>query len=387
MKRILVIENVNYIDYPTGGIMNFYRNMMQAFGNELILAGISTDSATPVGKWIKKNIEDKEYDFYSMARVKMKSSKPLVPERIKNCIHVKMHIKNILKHGKFDVIFTRTPEVMLFIPDEYLNITCNYLPGVGNPIRISRYSWARVFADFYDRYILMPKASKVRWLLAAADAAARNKFAMRSNGLIKAENIKQFPTRFNEKFYRVYSANETKRTDSVSTFVTVGRLGWFKGWKLMVDSFAEYNKIYPNSKFEFIGDGEDEQKIIKYITDLNLSDRVFLLGKKNPQEIGEILNNSSVFVMGSMAEGWSTTLVEACACGIPCVVTNFSSAKAMIKNGKNGFVVDNRDAISFKDCMVKALQLNRQSVIDFNKRYQKYAQCYLKEDLLNILCD
>ena len=56
MKRILIIENVNYIDYPTGGIMNFYRNMMQAFGDELMLAGISTDEKTPVGKWSKRRL-------------------------------------------------------------------------------------------------------------------------------------------------------------------------------------------------------------------------------------------------------------------------------------------------------------------------------------------
>ena len=45
--KILVIDNVNYEDYPTGGILNFYRNMLPAFGSDLLLAGITTDDRTP----------------------------------------------------------------------------------------------------------------------------------------------------------------------------------------------------------------------------------------------------------------------------------------------------------------------------------------------------
>ena len=54
--RILVIDNVNYADYPTGGIMNFYRNSLPAFGNDLLLAGITTDGTGEVGKWEKREM-------------------------------------------------------------------------------------------------------------------------------------------------------------------------------------------------------------------------------------------------------------------------------------------------------------------------------------------
>lgn len=384
MKKILVIDNVNYTDYPTGGIMNFYRNMLQAFGNNLLLAGISTDEETPTGKWIKKNIEGVEYDYYSMAYIKKDSAKPLIPERIKNLVHVRKHIKRILSRNDFDIIFTQTPEVMFSIPDKYLDITCNYLPGVGSPIKISRYPWARKFAGFYDRFIQMPKASKAKWLIAAADQNAREKFAERSRGLIKAERIIQFPTRYNENYYHIYNDSETNKNKDCISFITVGRLGWFKGWKFMIDSFKVFHDEQPKSKLFFIGDGEDEAKIRKYITELNLEEYVILLGKKHPKEIGKLLNSSDVFIMGSMAEGWSTTLVEACACGIPCVVTNFSSAKEMIKNGINGFVIEDRDIDNFALCMNKALDIKRDRIIEYNKRYTKYALCNLKDDLLKI---
>lgn len=364
--------------------MNFYRNMMQAFGSDLILAGISTDEDTPVGKWIKKSINGVQYDFYSMARVKKSTSKPLIPERIKNCIHVKRHIKNILDRGDFDVIFTHTPEVMLFIPDKYMKITCNCLPGVENPISIARYSWARKFAGLYDRLILMPKAAKAKWLIAAADYKDRLAFAERSRGKICVEKVIEFPTRYDDKIYGVKRIEQEKEK---TIFVTVGRLGWFKGWKLMIDALkiVKQNNCY--AKLYFIGDGEDHDKIKDYIDEQELEDSVILLGKKTPEEIAEWLNKADVFVMGSMAEGWSTTLVEACACGVPCVVTDFSSAREMIADCKNGFVVAERDEKLFAEKMMEALNLDRNEVALYDKRFERLAVSHLKEDLIEILSE
>lgn len=95
----------------------------------------------------------------------------------------------------------------------------------------------------------------------------------------------------------------------------------------------------------------------------------------------------NTFIMGAYKEGWSTTLVEACACCIPCVITNFSSAKAMVTDGKNGYVIQNRDEQLLANRMIDALALNRNKVIMHNKRFAKLAISNLKVDLDNILCN
>ena len=385
--KILVIDNVNFINYPTGGIMAFYRTLLPAFGNDIKLAGICTDTSYPTGKWIKKKIFDIEFDFFSMANIKPSAKKPLVPERIQNCFHVKKHIRKITKGIDFDVILTQTPEVTYFIPTKLLKKTCFILPGIENPLSISRYSWAKNLATIYDKFFLMPKAKKVRWLLAAADYEARCKFSERSKGKIKAEDIIPFPTRFDDSIYfpKRNTAEQGVSTSKEKTFVTVGRLGWFKGWKLMIDAFCIAQEKEPNSKLIFIGDGEDEKKILNYINEKNLNEKIELVGKKHPAEIAEYLNKSDVFIMGSMVEGWSTTLVEACACGIPCVVTRFSSAEEMVKEGENGYIVKSRDEQEFAQRMLDAFQLDRNHVIEFDQQFEKYAISHLKEDLLRVL--
>ena len=380
--KILVIDNVNYEDYPTGGILNFYRNMLPAFGSNLLLAGITTSGDIEEGKWVTREINGINYEYYSMSKVTPSSARPIIPERITNCFSIKKHIKRILKRNDYDIILTHKPEVVYFIPDSYLDKTCYILPGVGNPLAISRYPWARRFAKSYDKHFLMPKAAKTRWLLAAADYNARKGFAERSKGLIKAEHIVQFPTRYDDRYY--YMDNSVVRKDK-KIFVTVGRLGWFKGWKLMIDAFKIVNEKVPDSELHFIGDGEDEIKIKEYIVSSGLQEKVILDGKMSPEEIGRFLNESSVFVMGSMMEGWSTTLVEACACGVPCVVTDFSSAREMVSDGKNGFVIESRDNHAFADKMLSALELDRQEVMEYDKRFSFLAVSNLKEDLLKVI--
>ena len=143
----------------------------------------------------------------------------------------------------------------------------------------------------------------------------------------------------------------------------------------------------PESELHFIGDGEDEKKIKEYIVSIGLENKIILDGKMSPEEIGKFLNKSSVFVMGSMMEGWSTTLVEACACGVPCVVTDFSSAREMVAGGKNGFVVESRDVSVFAEKMLLALALDRKEASEYDKRFTYLAVSNLKKDLLKALND
>lgn len=380
--RILVIDNVNYEDYPTGGILNFYRNMLPAFGNDLLLAGITTDCNTKIGVWTKKNIGGVDFDYFSMAKVTPSSKRPLIPERITNCFYIRKYIGKILRRNDFDWIVTHKPEVMYFVPNAYMSRTCYIMPGVENPLSISRYPWAHCLAGLYDRFFLMPKASKAQKLLAAADYNDRRAFADRSNGRINVDDVIEFPTRYDDGIYGVCN----KERDSEKTvFLTVGRLGWFKGWKLMIDAFRLVCKSLDNARLYFIGDGEDHDKIRDYVKKLGMDNTVILLGKKSPEDIAKWLNKADVFVMGSMAEGWSTTLVEACACGVPCVVTDFSSAREMIKDNHNGYVVEGRDEIVFSKRMIDALSLDRAKVAEYDKRFEKLAVSHLREDMEKLL--
>lgn len=387
--KILLIETVNYTDYPTGGILNFDRTLLSALKNDLYLAGITTeDDETPIGVWTKKRINDVEYDFFSIERSLRTSKKPFLPRGLEVLWYLWRNIKKIVSIQKYDFIMTQSTSVLFLLTESQLKRTCYIAPGLNNPLSISRYKWARNLTGMYDK-IMIPPMSKARFILAAADINARKEFEKRCNGLIKHDDIIEFPTRYNDNFYKVLDKNECRKKlgidDKPILFTTVGRLNWFKGWKLMIDSFFIFHEKFKDSLFYLIGDGEDFEKINDYVKKMNLEGHVVTVGKKTPVEIGKYLNASDCFIMGSFAEGWSTTLVEACACCVPCVVTNFSSAASMIENGSNGFVVSDRSEKNFASAMEKAIYMSRNKIIDYNSRYNKLAVSKLKEELYSIL--
>ena len=94
---------------------------------------------------------------------------------------------------------------------------------------------------------------------------------------------------------------------------------------------------------------------------------------------------ADLFVMGSFKEGWSTSLVEAVACGTRCVVTAFSSAEEMVQNGHNGFVLNERDESLFAESMDKALLLPFENVQEASLKIRRLAVQNLKEDFMKHL--
>ena len=234
------------------------------------------------------------------------------------------------------------------------------MPGVENPLKISRYKFAQKLAKIYD-WFFFRKAKHASVIMAAADTNAINEFIDRSKGNILPERVRQFPTRYDANIFKLKDKEELRVNYNIEKenllYVTVGRLNWFKGWKFMIDCIEKLNN--PLAKLIFIGDGEDEQKIKDYITERKLENQVELIGRKSLDVIADYLNMADAFIMGSYKEGWSTSLVEATACGTPCIVTEFSSASDMIEDGVNGWVIKERNEEEFTRRLSDVLMLDK----------------------------
>lgn len=359
MSKIIVIELCNYKDYPTGGHLSFALHMLGAFGNELKLVGISTEDDCEIGKWSKRTIDNVTYEYFNVANVKKNAKKPLIPSRVTAYFQIKKYIKRILE-ADYEHIVIQTPEVLFAMPKKHLSKTCLIMPGVENPLNISRYKFAQKLARIYD-WFFFKKARHASVVMAAADDNAIKEFIERSKGKIKSEKVRQFPTRYDADIFKIKDREVLRDKynidKSTALYVTVGRLNWFKGWKFMIDCIEKINN--PLAKLVFIGDGEDEQKILDYIKEVGAEDKVQLIGRKPLDVIADYLNMADAFIMGSYKEGWSTALVEAIACGTPCVVTEFSSAGDMVEDGVNGWVIKDRNEDEFTRRLKDVLSLDR----------------------------
>jgi glycosyltransferase involved in cell wall biosynthesis len=70
--------------------------------------------------------------------------------------------------------------------------------------------------------------------------------------------------------------------------------------------------------------------------DVVLSPRVHLLGRVPHAQVEQLMRAADLFVLGSHREGSGYALIEALACGLPPVVTDIPSYRALTGGGKIG---------------------------------------------------
>ena len=381
MPDALLIEGCNFQSYPTGGQLSFTRQMMQAFGPRLALVGICTDS-TPVGKWVIKTFDGREYSFFAIGRHTVTTRKPFIPARLREYLEVKKHKKQILSLG-IKSAFIQAPQVLLAVHKWGWNSVCYMFAGVENPLKISRYKWEKLFAKSFEKNFF-PALKNTDVILACADTKSIDSLIKRSRGLLTYDRIKQFFTRVDTTFFKPIPKNLAKAALAADhtgpVIVTCGRINKFKGLDLVLDAFRILLKEQPDARFYFVGDGEDRPRLQRIIDKYEMTESVTITGIQPPEKVALYLNIADVYVVGSFKEGWSVAMLEALACGKPIVSTDVSGARDMIIEEENGFVIENRDPKRFADAMAQALALKQAQQVSLNLA-EKYALKNLAKDI------
>jgi colanic acid/amylovoran biosynthesis glycosyltransferase len=148
--------------------------------------------------------------------------------------------------------------------------------------------------------------------------------------------------------------------------VTVGRLIEKKGIEYGIRAVAkvinEYSGKYQNIEYNIIGTGCLQEYLQELIVSLNMSGKIKLLGRKNQQEIIEILNNSHIFIAPSVTakdgnqDAPVNTLKEAMAMGLPVIATLHGGIPELVQNGISGFLVPERDADSIAEKLMYLIE-------------------------------
>lgn len=133
-----------------------------------------------------------------------------------------------------------------------------------------------------------------------------------------------------------------------TSICAVGRLdNEQKAYDVMFKAFVLFHKKYQDSVLNIYGRGVDESSLRELISQLGMKESIFLQG--NHPHVIEKIKDSGMFVMTSRYEGMPNALIEAMACGLPCVCTDCDFGPAeLIRNGENGLLtpVDDVEAIA-----------------------------------------
>ena len=148
--------------------------------------------------------------------------------------------------------------------------------------------------------------------------------------------------------------------ESVSTCenkraIIVGRYTEAKGYDYMVEAWRIVHSKHPEWTIHTFAMGEDEERIKKKIQSYGLQETIIM----NPptDNIMEEYLKSSICVVSSVFEGFSMVLIEAMACGLPCVSFDCPyGPRAIIKDGEDGYLIDYLNVQALADGICKLIE-------------------------------
>jgi glycosyltransferase involved in cell wall biosynthesis len=131
----------------------------------------------------------------------------------------------------------------------------------------------------------------------------------------------------------------------------VGSVARNQGRKMMdrtIKAFAEFCRDKPNAVLLLHTDPEDGAAVsnLSYlIRRYNLDNRVLFTGMKyykgfDYNQMREVYNLMDVFLLTTSGEGFGVPIIESMACGVPPVVTNYTTTKELIIDNDAGLAID-----------------------------------------------
>lgn len=138
----------------------------------------------------------------------------------------------------------------------------------------------------------------------------------------------------------------------VLTFV--GRLHAQKDVAALLHAAARLQEEWPQIHVLLVGEGPEEDALRRLAGELGLKEQVSFTG--SVADVIPYLDATDVFVHPSRAEGMPGSLLEAMACGLPCVATHIGGTVDIITDGENGFLVPPGDAWSLGAAIARLLE-------------------------------
>lgn len=145
----------------------------------------------------------------------------------------------------------------------------------------------------------------------------------------------------------------------------------------VVRAFSLVRQALP-AKLLLVGDGPEMTVVCRLVKQLGLTKDVLCLGKQ--ENLEELYSISDVKWLLSEKESFGLVLLEAMACGVPCVGTNIGGIPEVIDDGKTGFLCELGDVEAVAERTINLLQDDRlHATMAENALQTVYTRFYSKE--------
>lgn len=205
----------------------------------------------------------------------------------------------------------------------------------------------------YGEEVYLSKLYKMKFALRGLINASSKPIAISKATLekcvdigLKSEEFEIIPYGVDNDFFRPLNI---PRNDNYFHILSVGYLIERKGHEYLIRAMKEILKKRDDVRLKIVGSGPLEGKLKVMITDLGLDEYVEIIQNVSDDELLKLYNTSDLFVLPSVVdsqgntEGLGIVLLEAMACGVNVIGSNVGGILDIIKDGENGFLVEEKD--------------------------------------------
>jgi colanic acid/amylovoran biosynthesis glycosyltransferase len=188
--------------------------------------------------------------------------------------------------------------------------------------------------------------------------------------------------------------------DGMITILSVGRLVEKKGMKYLIEAVHQVSQQYPQIRLRIVGDGNLRKELEAQVKQLKLENIVELLGETPHEDIIREMQQAHLFALASTTasdgnqEGIPNVLKEAMSTGLPVISTKHAGIPELVRDGRSGFLVPERDATAMAHSILHLIknsdQWNKMSKIGrrtvkrlFNTQKQIEELDYIYNCILN----
>lgn len=150
-----------------------------------------------------------------------------------------------------------------------------------------------------------------------------------------------------------------------------------KGYDVLIKAFGRIAHKYPDWKLAFAGNPYLKEGINeltdgqKLVSELGILEQVKWLGWISGEAKDTVFNESSIYCLASVGEGFPMGVLDAWAYGIPCVVTPVGGIPDIVHDGVEGLIVPVGDAAALAEALEKLITNDevRRSIVRSTDRY------------------
>ncbi len=173
--------------------------------------------------------------------------------------------------------------------------------------------------------------------------------------------------------------------------LAVGRLRAKKGLDTLIDACRLLHERGQRVRCEIVGYGEEHDALAHRIENAGLGRHVRLVGKLAREQVLERYARASVFVQPSRIaadgdrDGIPNVLLEAMAMGLPVVATRVSGIPEVVRDGRNGLLVEADAPLALAEAIEQVLLHPRQAAALGSAALHTVAEGFDNDNNLRVL--